>query len=390
MRVTTRAGRSRADDAVRTGPPTYGRAVRAILWGSAYLIALITLSAGVGVAAPRLSNDDGGLIAWFGVLALAGGGLLALWSVWRLLRAIRRRWWLLAMPALLVAAYLALWTIGQGVAASFPAHPPLGSRTPADVGLRFESVTLRTAGGVDLAGWWVASNNGAAVVLLHGAGSTRTAVLDQAAVLGSHGYGVLLLDARGHGGSGGRGMDFGWYGERDVAPALDFLTGQPDVAADRIGVVGLSMGGEVAIGAAGADSRIRAVVAEGATSRVAADKAYLSAYGLAGAIQRGMDRGTYAVAGLLSPAPQPAPLRDSVVDAQTDGTPTPILLITAGSVDDERLAATMLDRAAPDAVEVWTVPGAEHTNGLRTRPTQWKQRVLGFLDAALAVTPRQQ
>ena len=224
MSVTTRAGRSREDDALPTGPPTSGSAVRVILLGPAFVIALVTMSAGVGVAAPRLSADDGGPIAWLGVLALTAGGVAALWSMWGLLRAVRRRWWLLALPAFLVTMYLALWTVGQGVAASFPAHPDLGSRTPSDVGLGYESVTLRTADGVDLAGWWVPSKNRAAVVLLHGAGSTRTAVLDQAAVLGSHGYGVLMVDARGHGDSGGRGMDFGWYGERDVTAALNFLT----------------------------------------------------------------------------------------------------------------------------------------------------------------------
>ena len=72
-----------------------------------------------------------------------------------------------------------------------------------------------------------------------------------------------------------------------------------------------------------------------------------------------------------------------MADAQADGTATPILLITAGRVDTELLAAKLLDRAAPDAVEVWTVPGAGHTGGLRTEPAQWQRRVLGFLDEAL-------
>ena len=47
----------------------------------------------------------------------------------------------------------------------------------------------------------------------------RSAVLDQAAVLARHGYGVLLYDARGMGRSGGRAMNFGWYGDRDLAAA---------------------------------------------------------------------------------------------------------------------------------------------------------------------------
>ena len=359
------------------------RVVRAAAWGAAYLVSLIVLSAGVGLAVPHLSAEGWGPLAWLGLLAVLVGATAALGCSWRLLHGLKRRWWLLVVPALLVAAYLALWTVGQGVAASVPAHPALGTRTPSDVGLRYRSVTVHTADGVRLAAWWVPSRNGAAVVLLHGAGSTRTAVLDQAAVLGSHGYGVLLLDARGHGGSGGRGMDFGWYGERDVAAALDFLSDRPDVSPARIGVVGLSMGGEEAIGAAGVDPRVRAVVAEGATNRVAADKGYLATYGVRGDLQRGIDWATYAVAGLLTPAPEPVSLRQSVREAQSDGTPTPMLLITAGRVETERLAAEYIERARPAAVRVWTVPGAGHIGGLRTDRAEWERRVLGFLAAAL-------
>jgi hypothetical protein len=72
------------------------------------------------------------------------------------------------------------------------------------------------------------------------------------------------------------------------------LQRQADVDPDRIGVLGLSMGGEDAIGAA--DPAIRAVVAEGATHRTAADKAGYLPGGITGTIQRGMDRLTYGVA----------------------------------------------------------------------------------------------
>lgn len=41
----------------------------------------------------------------------------------------------------------------------------------------------RTAGGLKLAGWWIPSRNHAAVVLLHGSGSTREDVLEHAKVL---------------------------------------------------------------------------------------------------------------------------------------------------------------------------------------------------------------
>jgi len=122
----------------------------------------------------------------------------------------------------------------------------------------------------------VPSRNRAAVVVLHGSGTTRSNVLDQAAVLAKHGFGVLMIDARGHGDSGGDAMDFGWHGDDDVGAAARYLMSRADVDPGRIGAVGLSMGGEEAIGATATNRTLRAVVAEGAIGRVAADLGWLS------------------------------------------------------------------------------------------------------------------
>ena len=354
---------------------------RGPLAGGGFALGAVVASAGLGLAVPHLRKEGLGAVGLIGAALLVLGVLLAVGTTRRLLASTRRRRWALTIPLLVVTTYLAAWTVGQGVAAGLPARPELGSRTPADLGLAYDDAVLRTSDDVELAAWWVEPRNGAAVVVLHGAGSTRTAALDQAGVVARAGYGVLLVDARGHGESEGRGMDLGWWGERDVAAAVDFLLAQPGVAPDRIGLVGLSMGGEEAIGAAGADDRVRAVVAEGATNRVAADKAYLDAYGVRGHLQQAIDEATYAVAGLVTSAPEPASLRDSVVAAAARG--TPFLLVTAGEVDTERLAAERLQRAAPETVEVWTVPGAGHVQGLSTAPEEWARRVVGFLAAAL-------
>src|SRR5690606_31236702 len=204
--------------------------------------------------------------------------------------------------------------------------------------LAYSDVAFPTADGVTLRGWYVPSTNGAAVVLLHGAGSTRSNVLDHATVLADHGYGVLAFDARGHGGSEGRAMDFGWYGDEDIAAAVSFLVDLPDVDAGRIAAVGMSMGGEEAVGAAAADDRIRAVVAEGAQQRVAADKAWLSdEYGPAGWLQEQLDRLTYAATDLLTEARPPIALRDAVA-----ATSAPVLLIAAGDEPDEDHSARFI------------------------------------------------
>jgi pimeloyl-ACP methyl ester carboxylesterase len=244
----------------------------------------------------------------------------------------------------------------------------------------FIEVTTTTSDGVRLAGWYVPSTNHAAVLLLHGSGSTRSAVLDHALLLIRNGFGVLALDARGHGRSSGHAMDFGWRGDADVAAGVAFLSARPDVDPDRIALVGVSMGGEEALGAAAADPRVMAVVAEGATGRQSADLRWLSdVYGWRGAAQEGIEAAKTAVTQVLARQRPPLPLRAAVQRMA----PRPVLLIAAGTAVDEQHAAADLRRASPSTVQVWTVPGSGHTEGLRTAPQQWEQRVVGFLTSAM-------
>lgn len=251
---------------------------------------------------------------------------------------------------------------------------PASAATPAGRGLAYEQVMVATSDSASLAAWYIPGSNRAAVVVLHGSGSSKESVLEQGAVLARHGYGVLLLDARGHGASSGYAMDFGWFGEADVSGAVDYLVRRADVDPTRIGVLGESMGGEEAIGALGADPRLRVAVAEGAENRIAEDRGWLPA-GLDGQVQRVIDRVTYTVAGWLTSAPEPAPLRDSIVRAA----PRPVLLVAAGNVSDERAAADLMRTAASTSVTVWVAPNAN--------PAQWTQQVTGFLDAALLPVP---
>ena len=69
---------------------------------------------------------------------------------------------------------------------------------------------VRTSDGVKLAGWYVPSRNGAAVIAFPG----RSGPLEHARMLARHGYGVLMLDMRGQGESEGDPNAFGWQGER--------------------------------------------------------------------------------------------------------------------------------------------------------------------------------
>jgi hypothetical protein len=52
--------------------------------------------------------------------------------------------------------------------------------TPAKLGMEYEDVSLRTADGVVLRGWYIPSHNRAALVLLHGFGGNRSQLLPYA------------------------------------------------------------------------------------------------------------------------------------------------------------------------------------------------------------------
>ncbi len=91
------------------------------------------------------------------------------------------------------------------------------------------------ADGLELAGWYRPSHNGAAVLVVHGGGSDRKGSVAHASMLARHGYGVLLYDARGRGESEGTPNNYGWDWAKDVAGALDFLprAGRRRPAPDR-------------------------------------------------------------------------------------------------------------------------------------------------------------
>jgi fermentation-respiration switch protein FrsA (DUF1100 family) len=122
---------------------------------------------------------------------------------------------------------------------------------------------LRTGDGLELAAWYVSSRNDAAVIF----DPTRTGAVAQARMLVRHGYGVLLLEARGYDGSEGDPNVFGWGGTSDVDAAVAWLARRSDVTRGRIGGIGFSVGGEVMLQAAASNAGLRAVVSEGADVR---------------------------------------------------------------------------------------------------------------------------
>ena len=158
-----------------------------------------------------------------------------------------------------------------------PGYYACGVRTPD--GLRFdivyrwpdlpdiagvERVRLPGADGVTLGGYLFKPEAGQpphpALILLHGFGRNAWTERHLAELATASGYKVLALALRGWLGSDGD-SDQGLRQPDDVVAAIDWLRRLPSVDPDRIGLIGASMGGQVALLAAARRPAIRCVAA---------------------------------------------------------------------------------------------------------------------------------
>ncbi len=136
-------------------------------------------------------------------------------------------------------------------------------RTPADLGLSAQAVSVPTPDGLTLAAWYIpaATPDAPAVVCMHGGRDDKRYFLPLAPALHKAGYGVLLVDGRCHGDSddNGIGLTLGLTEKHDVIGGVDFLIKQGH---DWVGALGCSQGGASVVLAAAEDPRIKALLLE--------------------------------------------------------------------------------------------------------------------------------
>jgi dienelactone hydrolase len=237
----------------------------------------------------------------------------------------------------------------------------------------YRAVGFESTDGLRLSGWYTPSRNRAAVIVVSSARGDRNGSLEHAELLASHGYGVLLYDARGTGESEGSPNGYGWEWEHDVAGAIEFLQEQPEVDPTRIGGLGLSTGADVLIEVAASNDDLRAVVGDGATGRSIADMP--PDPGVAGLSLAPVFLGVRLLSG-TSPG---APLEELAAQVA----PTPLLLVAAGSLPQEIEMNAVYAAAAQEPVELWELPQVRHTAAIREVAEEYERRVVAHFDRAL-------
>jgi dienelactone hydrolase len=316
--------------------------------------------------------DVTGLLALAAGLLLVGLGVVTLWrsrkAGSRKRRYLRRT--LVGVVALL-AAYFVVYPVSLAYVVTNVARAVIPE---PELGAAHEDVTFTTSDGLELAGWYVPSRNGAAVIAFPG----RKGPQPHARMLIRHGYGVLLFDRRGEGASEGDPNTLGWEGDLDLAAALAYLRSRPDVDPGRIGGLGLSVGGEMLIDTAAGSDELRAVVSEGAGIRSVRETVDIPATGPRIQLSILFAVVTAAVAVFSDSLPPP-----SLTELVGEISPRPLFLIEAerGQGGETELTDTYYE-AAGAPKERWVAPGS-HTGGIEAAPEEYERRVVTFFDRAL-------
>lgn len=326
------------------------------------------------VIVDRLAGDDlTALLALVAGVVLAAVGIVVLWRSRRRdgprLRRYGRRA-LLTIGAL-AGGFFVVLPMALALVANHKARAPVHA---ADLGRPYEQVSMRATDGVKLAGWYVPSRNGAAVIVFPG----RQGPVRHARMLARHGYGVLLLDRRGEGASEGDFNARGWGGEPDLSAAVTYLRRRPDVQRGRIGGLGLSVGGELLLQTAAHDGRLRAVVSEGAGRQSLRDQ--LQTPDAPKALRWLSPMTVETAAGVVLANHWPPA---GLVDVMPRIAPRPVLLIRGGRGNADEELNPIYKNAGGDTVSLWTIPQAGHTGGLSALPGGYERRVVGFFDHAL-------
>lgn len=151
-----------------------------------------------------------------------------------------------ALGLTFVVGYLglvALLYLFQASLLYYPTQAWVG--TPADRGLAYRDIALRTADGLMLSAWWVPAQQArAAVLFCHGNGGNISHRLDTLALFNRLGLSTLIFDYRGYGRSEGTPSEQGSY--RDAEAAWDFLVQGMGIEPRHIVLFGRSLGGAVA------------------------------------------------------------------------------------------------------------------------------------------------
>jgi uncharacterized protein len=279
---------------------------------------------------------------------------------------------LASFSVLIILAWLA------GTLLTAPVNGSVGN-LPAD--LTGKSVQFPSESGSQIHGWFLPGRTGrGAIIVMHGVRANRVDMLDRARFLSRAGYAVLLFDFQAHGESPGKQITFGYLESQDARAAVAFVRSL--APREKIGVIGVSMGGAAAMLAEPPIS-VDAIVLE---------QVYPTLHDAIGdRISMRFGAWSRGLTPLLSWQLKP---RLGVTDEELRPLDhagkilAPKLFV--GGANDRHTTPQELRQmfeAAAEPKELWIVPGAEHVDLSRFARTAYEDRILNFFSSHLPAGP---
>jgi uncharacterized protein len=258
-----------------------------------------------------------------------------------------------------------------------PTHCP--PRTPN------AGTALKAADDIRIAAWYIPAGDGspptgATVVLCHGYGTNKSAMLEQAEILHER-YNLVLFDFRNHGQSTGDKTTQGLLEAKDLQAVLGWLERRKKP--DAVAVLGVSMGGASALNEALGDHTVDALVMDSTHAT------------LADAVQARLERAGYPLSlpgswaillgGLIRTGEDMSAIDPIQLIGRFD---RPLLLIYGGRDDaigpDDAHAMASAGSANSPPVRLEVCPGAGHAEAVIRCRADYRDWVLGFLERSLA------
>jgi len=285
------------------------------------------------------------------------------------------------LPLVLTAALL--WRTrkeAHGLISAPMATRNLPDESPGDYNMIYEELTITSADGLRLAGWFIPSKNGAVIMMQHGYKATRDEMLNEAEMVHRHGYAVLITSIRAHDLSEGEEIYFGLKEMQDLDAWYQYLLNRQDIDPDRIGILGNSYGGMLSIGYAAQNENIKAVVADSAFSSlndtVATSVKYFT----------GLPEFPF-VPLIVFWAEQEAGFKAEEVDATrwiAEISPRPVFLMQGGAdVVISPSSGQRLFDAAGQPKELWFEPQLGHVDFDTAMAEEFERRIMEFFDKYL-------
>jgi uncharacterized protein len=280
----------------------------------------------------------------------------------------------------IVVLYAGLSVAGAILVMRIPRLKVDGS--PSDVGLAYTNVSFpaRNESNILLKGWFFQGQGDKTILIVHGGFQTRldenVDTLDLTKSLVADGYNVLLFDLRGRGESQGKGLNM-LTNVNDIGGAVDFLKTRGGAA--HIGIIGFCSGAATTAIFASQEN-IGAVVLDGCFATVdAMVTRQATTRGIPAFLVDSFIPGLKLTVKLFYGSLPENPI--NVVPEIT----CPVFFIHEqnDNLTTTQETAELFAAAKNPADKLWEIPGALHSEGYKTDPVDYVNKVNAFFAVEL-------